>query len=172
MYVLYHWATMYNLITSLTFALESVIKVINDSFNNIWVVTKCDGILGPLITLLMHLAVSLQPRALPVLSHPNRPSWPVLIPRPGASWVPRPTMPTQSPHVQQEWVAWQGHLPRTQFQTTGMIERGNEESFLFSAAVLVKSCLLSHVDAEKQSLAVWTTVCNQFYVFYSFVETK
>lgn len=63
--------------------------------------------------------LKLQPRALPVLSHPNPPSWPVLTPRPGASWVPRPTMQTLSPHAQREWVAWPGPPPRTPFPTTG-----------------------------------------------------
>lgn len=77
----------------------------------------------------MYLLGSLQPRALPVLSHPNHPSWPVLIPRLGASWVPRPTMPTRSPHVQRGWVAWQGHLPRTLFQITGTIMTLNKTKF-------------------------------------------
>lgn len=90
---------------------------------NIWILWfnfhwKCNSFLFDLLIILI-LTGLLQPRALLVLSHPNRPSWPVSIRRPGGNWVPRPTMLTQNPHAQQGSVAWQGHLLKTRYQITG-----------------------------------------------------
>lgn len=124
-------------------------------------------ILNPQVTLLIYLLGSLQPRAPPVLSHPNRPSWPVLIPRPGASWVPRPTMPTQSPRARRGWVAWQGHLPRTRFQITGTMMRVNEESFpVFYSYIIRITIFFLYLMQRMQndhSLAVGV-MCGLLYV--------
>lgn len=83
------------------------------------------NILGAQVTSLYTLFGSSQPRAPQVLSHPNLPFWPVLIPSPGANWVHRPIIPTRSPHVQLGLVAWQERLPRTRFQITGTVVNVN-----------------------------------------------
>lgn len=61
----------------------------------------------------------LQQRAPQILSHLNHHFWPVLIPKPGASSVPKLTIQTRSLHVQLAWAAWQGYHQRTPFQITG-----------------------------------------------------
>ena len=85
---------------------------------------------------------SLQPRVLPVLSHPNHRSWPVLIPRLGGNWGPRPAMPTRSPRAHLEWAAWQGHLLRTRFQITGVL-MVVDEVFCWIMYRLFCQCLIS-----------------------------
>lgn len=122
----------------------------------------CSYVLNLLnIYILIYITGSQQLKALPVLSHPNRPSWPVSIPRPGANSVPRLTMPTRSPHAQRGWAAWQGHLPRTRFQITGTIMRANTVNML----VLCKCplCTSKSLGLSKSHTTLWLNVNSSMF---------
>lgn len=126
------------------------------------------NILRAQVTFLYSLFGSLQPRAPQVLSHPNLPFWPVLIPNPGANWVPRPIIPIRSPHVQLGLVVWQERLPRTQFQITGTVVSVNKLRFSCFVFHSSKSHPCNSVQSDPLCRAL--VLISEF--LYCFAETK